>query len=110
MEIDKETSFYKNLKWTKNRHTITADGVPVVEKCFYRMLFDRNNVPRQWAMIYYSRHGENLLHTRIIKSSILKHYQESEDYTNNPYKYKLCTDKDVIERLKNDIDDTYNKK
>lgn len=110
MIIDKETSFYRNLKWTKNMHTTTADGYPVAGKCVYTMFFDRNNIPRQWAMMFYSHYGEKPPHARRMKNSILKQYQESEDYTNNPYKYKLCTVQDIMERLQKDINDTYNKK
>lgn len=95
MEIDTETTFYKNLKVTEPVEVWINEedenGQPfcnhVMRRVFYTGHIDKEGKGRVWTKDLFSKIGEEV-DVDLCKTQVLELYQSTPQYLDNPHKYE----------------------
>lgn len=110
MDIDTKTSFFKNLNWTDTVSGFDIQGKKFKSKCFQSLFFNKDGKAWEFGRIVFCYDFIKNFPTKREKKKILEEYQESPEYLENDYKYNICTEKDIEERLTREFNDLYRKK
>ncbi len=104
--MDKKTTFYKNL---------TREGVydnmayEFYEVRYWSRLWLKDGTPTMWSKIFYYKDSTKIDRKKEVKV-LVKQYEDSTEYKENPFKYQQCSESDVLKWESDKLNDKNNQR